>query len=381
MKVLLFCNIVPLTRGGFANLLVKLAGEFKSVGDELVIVFGGVPLQRLTDDLTQCGARWYWLEGWSKPDGGDCPWRLLFSGIQHLAQERPDVAVVHFGDELPCAALVVLGRLLGCRARWVWQQDQQMSDPVGVTRYLSRMRLLGTVCDHFVAMYEGGKRSLVLRGIRGESIAVIHNSTSDFTRQREPGWLREELGLPTAAVLLVTVSALIARKRIDFQLRALSELNGQGYDVVLLVVGEGALKEAMTRVAEELGVASRVRFLGRRDDVPGLLRECDIYLHSSTEEAAPYAIAEAMCAALPAVVTQAGAVAEQIEHGKSGFVLERNDLDGFASHLRDLVADKACRLTMGAAARERWQKSWQVDRAAKQYHSLYRSLCDRRGDA
>jgi glycosyltransferase involved in cell wall biosynthesis len=84
-----------------------------------------------------------------------------------------------------------------------------------------------------------------------------------------------------------------------------------------------------------------------------------------------------MATGIPAVVTEAGAAREQIEDGVSGFVVERDDLDGLASRIDLLVRDTDRRRAMGAAARKRWDASYRLETAARRYCELYRALAAR----
>jgi glycosyltransferase involved in cell wall biosynthesis len=259
------------------------------------------------------------------------------------------------------------------RIRWVWQQDQQISDPSRVTSRLSRLRLLSSRFDRFVAVYEGGRRSLAARGIPADRTVVIPNSVADYQPRREAGWLRRELGVPQDTVLLVNVGSLVPRKRHDFLLRAMTRLPTREH---LAVVGDGPLAEVLQAKCRAAGIADRVHFLGLRDDVREMFSEADIYVHASTAETCTYATTESMCAARPAVVTEAGAAREQIADNVSGHVVGVDDLDGFAARVSELAGDPARRAAMGQEARRRWDALLRVETQATGYHALYRSLID-----
>jgi glycosyltransferase involved in cell wall biosynthesis len=140
------------------------------------------------------------------------------------------------------------------------------------------------------------------------------------------------------------------------------------------VVGDGPERSALERLAGTLGIAGRVSFLGRRADVRALLPEADLLLHSAVAEAGAYVIPEAMCAGLPAVVTRAGAASEQVDDGRTGFVLARDDLAGFANRLAQLASDPSLRRSLGAAARQRWAERYRLNDAARAYADLYRRV-------
>ena len=111
--------------------------------------------------------------------------------------------------------------------------------------------------------------------------------------------------------------------------------------------------------------------MGVRNDVTDILLEADLLLHSSTAETCTYAITESMAAGIPAVATDAGAAREQIEDGVSGFVVGRDDLDGFVGRVAELLDDPQHRHAMGAIAQQRWHDRFDLMTTVRQYHALY----------
>lgn len=419
MKTLFFCNLIPRKTGAFEALLAAIGAEFAKAADEFVVVFAGEPIAPVAESLRSAGARWHVLQGWveggaersvvskrwsgegeetrsapasteeasdravaadvDRGEGGTAervhPWRFVIPALRLIRKERPDVAVVHFGNEMPTLVASLLTRLRGRRPRWVWQQDQQIQDPGRLGRHVSRIRLLAAGVERFVAVYEGGRQSLIKRGIPESRIRVIPNSIAPFQTQRAAGWLRRELDVSENAVLLLTTGSLIARKRIGFILQACAGLRvGASTDWRLLVIGEGPDRATLAAAARDLGIEQRVHFLGLRNDVRDLLAEADVLAHASLAETCTYAITESMAAGIPSVVTEAGAAREQITDGRSGFVVQRDDLKLFVSRLERLLSDPALRRAMGAAAREHWAAKFQLEGAAERYHRLYRDL-------
>jgi glycosyltransferase involved in cell wall biosynthesis len=373
MKTLLFCNLVPRKNGSFERFLVELAVRFRQSDDTLVFAFAGEPVAQVAGALGAEGARWVVISGWS--DGfAEHPWRFCVPALQLLREHRPDVAVVHFGNEMPSLVVNLLAPLLGCRGvKWVWQQDQQIAPPSMLTSRLSRIRLLSPVFDRFVAVYDGGRASLVARGVPPEKMAVILNSVADYAPRREEGWLRRELGIPRDSSVLLSVGSLVPRKRHEFLLRAMERVPAGTH---LVLVGDGPLRETLRQQSRSMGIADRVHVLGLRDDARDVLCEVDVYVHSAISEGSVYALAESMCAGKPAVVTDAGAAREQIADGVSGYVVGPADLDGFAARVAELARDQGKREEMGKEARRRWDAMFRVKTQATQYHMLYRALVE-----
>lgn len=375
MKVLHFCNLIPDKTGAYENLLVAIGKEFRVHGDQLVMAFAGGPIAPVAEALRRQGVKWRIIDGWSDGQGGEHPWHFCGPALRLLRKEQPDVATVHFGNELPSALVRFLAPRQPKRVRWIWEQDQQMRDPSVLTSRVSKIRLLGQVFDRMLAVYDGGRDSFLRRRVPADRIAVIDNSVADYQSSRPHGWLREELGLSETDILVVSTGWLVPRKRIDFILRAFSRtLLRTKHTVRLVLLGGGPLRGKLEMLAEELGVGAQTCFFGQRNDVREILAEADALVHASSAETCTYAITESMCAGIPAVVTDAGAAREQIVNGDSGYVLAHDDRDGFADRLLDLVNDAELRKRLGAAARERWQQRYRLEEAARKYHELYRTV-------
>lgn len=374
-KVLFFCNLLPRKCGSFEALLVALAREMAAQGDRIRFAFAGEPVAPVAAALAQSGARWDTIPGWSDGEGREHPWRFTGPSLRLLRREKPDVAVVHFGNELPSLAAALAWRATGARTRWVWQQDQRIAPPTALTARVSRIRLAASAFDAFVAVYDGGARSLARRGVPQTRIHTIFNSVPPYEPSRPRGWLRAALGLSENDVLAVAVGSLIERKRIDFLLDAMAVAADRGTRFHLAVAGDGPLREALAQRARQAGIEARTHFLGLRDDVREVLAEADLFVHAAAAEGSSYAILESMAAGLPAVVTDAGAAREQVVDGQTGWVMDSKDFYGFVDRLIGLCGCAPRRREMGDTARARWRRDYLTETAARRYASLYRGDC------
>ena len=376
MKTLFFCNLVPRKQGSFEAFLTALGDEFSKGGNELVLALAADPIPQVATAFRQAGLRWHVIEDWITEQDEVNAWAFCSPAIRLLVDERPDVAVVHFGNELPSLAAYLAARFRGIKPKWVWQQDQQIGSPGAVTSRISKIRLLSTAFDRLVAVYEGGKQSMVLRGIPDGKIDVVNNSTNAYSSKRTVEQVRRDLGVSETAVVAVAVSSLIPRKRLDFIIRACSGVRVDDSGPVLLIVGDGPERVALESLVSELGIGGSVKFTGLRNDVREILAAGDLFVHSATAEACSYAIIESMAAGLPALVTDSGAAREQIEDGESGFVVDPNDSAGFKRRLEELFENADLRRKMGETARKRWYDSYRTEVSASKYYELYRSLAD-----
>jgi len=137
------------------------------------------------------------------------------------------------------------------------------------------------------------------------------------------------------------------------------------------VAGEPDVPSMLERQIEELGLAGRVSLVGFHPDVPGLLREVDVFCLCSLSEGMPNAILEAMAAARPIVATRVGGVPELIEDEESGLLVASDDAHGLAGAVSRLLRDPELAATLGAKAKGRIDAEYGCARAAKRLHELY----------
>jgi len=113
-------------------------------------------------------------------------------------------------------------------------------------------------------------------------------------------------------------------------IRAIAKIDG----VRLLLAGDGPLRGKLEALASQLGVSSRVEFLGVRQDIPQLIANSDLYVQSSIWEGFCLAAVEAMCGRLPCIVSRNSGLQEVV--GEAGAYFEPGNDDQLASTIRVL---------------------------------------------
>jgi glycosyltransferase involved in cell wall biosynthesis len=159
--------------------------------------------------------------------------------------------------------------------------------------------------------------------------------------------LRARLGLNGAT--LAFAGRLTRQKSLGVALEALAQTEG----VSLLLAGDGDERPSLERLSAGLGLGKRVRFLGPqpRERVLELLRAADAALLSSAWENFPHVVVEALAVGTPVLATRTGGVAEIVEDGRNGLLVEPGDPDALAAAVSRFFADGAlrARLAEGAA--------------------------------
>jgi glycosyltransferase involved in cell wall biosynthesis len=148
--------------------------------------------------------------------------------------------------------------------------------------------------------------------------------------------------------VLAFAGRLTAQKSLEVALDAVAAVEG----VELVVAGDGPERERLERHAASRGLGTRVRFLGAapRADVLALFRAVDATVLSSAWENFPHGVVESLAVGTPVLATRAGGVAEVVEDGRNGLLVEPGDADALAAAIRRYFADDDLRARLRAAA-------------------------------
>lgn len=171
--------------------------------------------------------------------------------------------------------------------------------------------------------------------------------------------VRAALRVPADAPLALVVGLLYEAKGQDLALRALAEPGLER--LVIAFAGDGDRRADDERLAAELGVADRARFLGWRDDVPALLGAADLLLLPSRWEGMPYVVLEAFASGLPVVAARVDGTRALVVDGETGFGAPVGDARGLAAAVARLLAlAPEERRALGAAGRARVARDFSV---------------------
>jgi glycosyltransferase involved in cell wall biosynthesis len=140
------------------------------------------------------------------------------------------------------------------------------------------------------------------------------------------------------------------------------------------MAGDGPERGPAERLAHELGVERRVKFLGKQDHIERVLPQCDVLLLPSEHEAFGLAALEAMACGAPPVATGVGGVGELITHEVDGFLEAVGDVEAQAARVLELLTDEALYGRMSDAARQTAESRFSTDLIIPQYERYYQRV-------
>jgi len=180
---------------------------------------------------------------------------------------------------------------------------------------------------------------------------------------------------------VAAVGSLLPVKRWDRLLRVVQSLKTvTGGGIRLEIAGDGPLRFSLENLAADLGISDLVVFRGAVYDIPAFLRKAKFLVHTSESEGCPNAVMEAMACGLPVVAMDAGEIPYLVEDGRMGFVVRQDDERTFVDRVSRLFADDDLCLRMGAAARDKAQRDFALERLVSDTLTVYRSAGWREGE-
>jgi glycosyltransferase involved in cell wall biosynthesis len=227
-------------------------------------------------------------------------------------------------------------------------------------------RFAASLGGKIISVSQANKDMALRRAIAPpDAVVRIWNGVPDVPLRADPG-----SGNP---LTLVMIARCVPQKDHLLLIEALSRLQG---DWRLRLVGDGPLRVGVEEAISKAGLGDRVQCLGDRSDVASLLAAADLFVLATRWEGLPLCILEAMRAGLPVVATDVGGVREAVTDGVTGYLTRSGDVQQMRSRVRELLGSRALLQSMGAAARARYERDFNVHNMARATWALYREVME-----
>ena len=291
-------------------------------------------------------------------------WRLR----RLLRRGRFDLVHAHVYASTVAAAIATLGTGVplvitehteaswqGWRARWV-------------SRWVYRL------ARHIIAVSTPIERRLMERDdVAPDLITVIPNAVVSASEAPPdaspalPAWLREH-------PLVGVVARLQPEKGVANFLRAAAYVSPSFQEAHFVIVGDGPLQRELTTLAEDLGLKSRVHFLGFRPDASALMRSLEVLVVPSLDEGSPLVTLEAMASGVPIVASAVGGIPDQIRHDREGLLVPPGDAGALGEALLELLREPARARRLGEAGRRRATSEFSYATMVGRIEAVYRAV-------
>jgi glycosyltransferase involved in cell wall biosynthesis len=349
-------HVAELRRRGLrVDVVVPEAAEF----DDLAGFFAGGAVVRLDTDARRGRLRQLLNS-----------WRLL----RAIHRARADVVHLHTGGATGGLFVVAAARL-GSRATVViTEHDVPAEDPRRWDRFARAVMDRLTDCVVAVSRRNaslrverlGRPRVRLARVLNGVPVPALSEGEVAANRRA----VRGRLGIPADATVVGSLVRLAPGKGLTDLLRAFAQLPERG-SAVLLLVGDGPLRDELDALARELGIAERIRLAGHQPDPAPFLDAMDVFVLAVPAGSMSIALLETMGRGLPPVITFCGPE-EAVQPELTGLCAPPSDPAGLAGALARLTSDAGLRRRLGRAAAEHVATRFSAGRVADDLMAVYR---------
>ncbi|HEX7796193.1 MAG TPA: glycosyltransferase [Vicinamibacterales bacterium] len=301
----------------------------------------------------------------------------LIAGLRRVVKsEGVTILHAHLPDSIIWAACV--GAMTGTpviatyHGLGIIPQDRSRFDPRNRVR-TTLYRLAGKWTDRTIAVSEPVRTMLCEQvGLEERKTVLILNGvdTAAVAHACADVGARPQLHLDGRPVI-ACVGRLVNAKGQRFLIEAMREVIVQFPNAVLLLVGEGPDQPAFEARVQELGLSTHVRFVGRRDDVPGLLAQSSVFVLPSFAEGIPLALIEAMAAGKPVVATAVPGNVDVVCNDRLGVLVPPRDAHALAAAVCAVLADPARSAAMAAAGQAHVRAHFDIGRSIAATLALY----------
>jgi glycosyltransferase involved in cell wall biosynthesis len=236
-------------------------------------------------------------------------------------------------------------------------------------------RIFLRLADGVVAVSEGQRQKILACDVKPDKVRVIHNAI-DLATYPGPAEksVRDELGIPQDAILVVTAGRLSPEKNHLGLVEAARMVLAKMPDVYFVIFGEGFLRPELEKAVADAGIGHRFFLPGFRSDVRSLLHESDIFVLPSHTEGLPNVVLEAFACHKPVVATSVGGTPEVVRHGQNGFLIQLNGMEDLATYLATLCASADMRHKMGEKGYQFVKEQFGYEQQTRLYLDIYERM-------
>jgi len=240
--------------------------------------------------------------------------------------------------------------------------------------------LTALITDKIITLTERGKQEHVSYGIArpGKFIPIYSGikikefASVDIDRKKQ----KENLGIPSDAPVIGTVTRLDPIKGNHYFISALPEVVKIFPQIRVLIIGDGSERSSLEQAAKDFGISRNVMFLGMQTHVRNLVAIFDIFVLSSLNEGMGRCLLEAQLIGVPVVATKVGGIPEVVRNGMTGILVpEKNSLE-ISRALIKILSDASLRNDMSQEARHWVSEKFSVEAMVEKISGLYEKMLE-----
>ncbi|NLY70271.1 MAG: polysaccharide pyruvyl transferase CsaB [Clostridiales bacterium] len=227
--------------------------------------------------------------------------------------------------------------------------------------------------DFYMAVAGKMEQNLIERGFDPLKIFTIYNGL-DFSKAKsdpKPPKGKDE------DIIVGIAARLTPIKDIGTLIRAFALAYDKNPKLKLLIAGTGEDEDKLKKLARDLKVDHRVKFVGWVSDIKGFFSKVDINVLASLSETFPYSLLEGAYEHCPAIASRVGGIPALIKHGENGFIFEPGDVKTFAEYIYRLSVDEDLRRTLAENLFKKAKSDFSLERMREDQEKVYKTIMRR----
>jgi len=236
-------------------------------------------------------------------------------------------------------------------------------------------KFMNRFSSHVIAVSES-TRAFVLEheGVSPDKATTIYNGI-DLEKYRprpdERASARSKLGIPEDAFVVAGIGRLTFQKNFTLFLEVAADVLKKNPQAVFVIAGTGEDETALKAKADELGISSKVHFLGMVSDTSALYPAADILLLTSRYEGLPITILEAMATSVAIVASNLDGMREILRDGENAALVLAEDSAQFVQRVCELIEQPALKDKLAVAALEAARQKYCARTMAGKVEEIY----------
>lgn len=352
--------------GGIQTHLMTLATAVSQLGHDVhVILPGTAVLNPMVTPMTEAGVTVHRLT--NNPFTRRDRIQFILTLARLLRHIRPDL--LHIQQSIPGydQKAPLVAKLVGVPAILITEHD--FPRPLGRLRDLL-LPALSRLVDGVITVSNFSRDLLAGDPYPKDKIAVVYNGINleEFTTMAE-------VERPFSPLFTIGyLGRLEPHKGIDDLIHAAALLLPSQPNLHVNIAGNGPERPFLEALAQELGIADHVHFLGRVPDAAQFLRQLDIFVLPSRFEAFGLVAAEAMAVGTAVIVSDAGGLPEVVANGQTGLVVPVDNQPALAQAIAQLANNPRQRQQLIQAGQQRSANCFSAQRMAAETVQLYKKI-------
>jgi len=353
--------------GGETHMLELVSAIDKTMFSPLVLSFTDGPM---VEQIRQLGIPVFIIE---TEKGFD--WRKWGRVKKLLTEQKIDIVHAHgtrANSNVFWATRKLKLPLVYTIHGWSFHQDQSlfMQRVREISEKLLTSQSTSNICVSFSNQQDGIQR------FNMKNSTVIYNGISKdkFNPEGKYADIRKEFNIPEEKTLIGYIVRITLQKDPLTLIKAMKIVLDQTSDIMLLIVGEGDLKNEAVRMVKDFGISSNVVFEDFRLDVPDILNAIDIYCLPSLWEGLPIGILEAMSMGKVIIATPIDGTKEIITANENGIFVPQQNPERLASAILEIHHNKQLKEKLSKNAIQTIQEKFTITEMVKKIENHYKLI-------